>query len=64
MTITIDLAKEQADKLDAAARSEGLDLAALMARIAEEYLERKAAFQAASRYVLNKNQELYRRLAQ
>jgi len=64
MTISIDLSPEQMTKLDEAARIEGLDISKLLVKIADDYLDRKGAFETVAQYVLKKNAELYRRLAQ
>jgi hypothetical protein len=62
-TFTLLLPDEQAAKLTEAARGEGVEVAELLRRITDEYLELRAAFSAAAGYVLRKNAELYRRLA-
>ncbi len=62
-TFTLQLPDEQAAKLSEVAQNEGVEVAELLRRIADEYLERRAAFDTAAGYVLRKNKELYRRLA-
>jgi predicted transcriptional regulator len=63
MTITIDLPPEQYERLAELARREGLTAEEFARRELAGMLTRDAAFQAAAGYVLEKNAELYRRLA-
>ena len=63
MTIAVDLSSEQTAKLNEAARQAGVEPAVLLARIADQYFEHKGAFETAAGHVLQKNAELYRRLA-
>jgi len=62
-TLTFEVPDELAERLEAAARTDGLALDDLLRRLTAEYLDRKATFAAAKEYVLAKNAELYRRLA-
>ena len=62
-TLTFEVPEEHAEKLEAAARTDGLALDDLLRRLTAEYLDRKDTFTAAKDYVLAKNAELYRRLA-
>jgi hypothetical protein len=62
-TLTLQLPDDQAARLAEVAKGEGLEVAELLRRIADEYLERRSAVDAAAGYVLRKNAELYRRLA-
>lgn len=63
-TLTFQLPEEQAARLADAARERGVEVDELLRRITDEYLSRSRAFDAAAQYVLQKNAELYRRLAQ
>ena len=63
MTITIDLQPEQYERLSELARRQGVTAEELARRGVDGLLAREAAFQAAAGYVLEKNAELYRRLA-
>ena len=63
-TLTFQLEETQADKLAEAAREQGVQVEELLRKIAEDYLSRKEGFEVAAKYVLQKNAELYRRLAQ
>lgn len=63
-SLTFQLPEEKADQLTSAAQEIGVPVEDLLARIATDYLNRKDAFDAAANYVLTKNAELYRRLAQ
>jgi antitoxin FitA len=63
MTITIDLRPEQYERLAELARRQGLTAEELARRGVDDLLARESAFQAAAGYVLEKNAELYRRLA-
>jgi hypothetical protein len=62
--ISIELSPEEADQLREAARPLGIE-AEKLARVAlVDWLSRsRADFEAAADYVLNKNKELYERLA-
>lgn len=62
-TLTFEVPEEQAVRLEAAARLEGLQLEELLRKLTTEFLDRREKFEVASEYVLQKNAELYRRLA-
>jgi len=63
-TLTIEVPEEQAERLEVAARSDGLSLNELLRKLMDEFLDRKESFEVIKEYVLKKNAELYRRLAQ
>ena len=63
-TFTIQLPESKADLLAQEADRRGVRVEDLLAQLADEFLARKEAVEAASQYVLTKNPELYRRLAQ
>lgn len=62
-TVELHLADDLVEKLEREARSRGLSLAELVETSVEEKLSREAEFGAATAAVLEKNSELYRRLA-
>ena len=62
-SLTFQLSEEKADRLADEAEKSGVAIEELLQRITEEFLDRKNAFENAARYVLKKNEELYRRLA-
>ena len=62
-TLTFELPEEKAARLEAAARRDGLSLDDLLRKLTDEFLDRRERFEVASEYVLQKNAELYRRLA-
>ena len=62
-TLTFEVPDEQAERLEAVARESGLPLDELLRKLTDEYLDRNESFGEATRYVLQKNAELYRRLA-
>lgn len=62
-TLTFQVPDEQAERLNAAARDKGLEVEELLRQLADDFLARNEAFEAAAGYVLKKNAELYRRLA-
>lgn len=62
-TLEIHVPDEVASKLEAAAHDRGVSIDELVRTSLEEKLARDAAFDSASRYVLDKNAELYRRLS-
>lgn len=64
MTLTIDLGKERYEQLAELARQHGLSAEEFARREIDMMLDRQAAFDRAAEYVLKKNAELYRRLAQ
>ena len=63
-TLTFEVPDEQAERLEAVARKSGLPLDELLRRLTDEYLDRNESFEVIKQYVLKKNAELYRRLAQ
>jgi len=62
-SLTFQLPEEKADRLAAVAQEIGVPVEELLRQMTEEFLDRKYAFESATRYVLHKNAELYRRLA-
>jgi antitoxin FitA len=62
-TLTFQLEEAKADKLARAANDLGVQVEELLQRITDEYLARQQNFEVAAAYVLQKNAELYRRLA-
>ncbi len=62
-TVTFHVEDEKADQLATAARDRGVAIEELLRQITDEFLARKEGFDAAAKYVLTKNAELYRRLA-
>lgn len=62
--LTFSLPEEKAQRLSEAAREMGVAVEDLLRRIADDYLDRRESFEAAAQFVLRKNAELYRRLAQ
>lgn len=62
-TITFEMPTEQADALSREADRRGVQVDDLLREMASVFLARTEAFEAAAKYVLNKNAELYRRLA-
>lgn len=63
-SITIDLPDSQFQKLQDLARVHGIPPEALLSASIEDWLSSpKSDFTQAAEYVLNKNAELYRRLA-
>lgn len=63
-TVTLQLPDDKAARLADAARALGIGVEELLTQITDDYLNRNRAFESAARYVLAKNAELYRRLAQ
>jgi antitoxin FitA len=63
-TLTFQIDEATAEQLTEAARERGLRVDELLRQIAADFIARKDGFESAARYVLNKNAELYRRLAQ
>ncbi|MBL8796438.1 MAG: DNA-binding protein [Planctomycetia bacterium] len=63
-TLTITLKEDQLDRLQKVAAELGVSPEAVVQNTLDEYLTRRARFQQAADYVLEKNAELYRRLAQ
>lgn len=64
MTITIELSPDKSEQLTREAKRIGTNVEELLTRIADEYLARSTAVDSAATYLLHKNAELYRRLAQ
>ncbi len=62
-TLTFKLPEEEASQLADVAREMGVPVEDLLQRITNDFLARKDGFEAAAKYVLQKNAELYRRLA-
>jgi antitoxin FitA len=63
-TITISLPEDHARKLQALAEDAGVEPGELLRARVEEWLQSaESDFETAASYVLNKNAELYRRLA-
>ena len=62
-TLTFSVADEKAAQLSKAARELGVPIDDLLRRITDDFLARKEGFQESAEYVLQKNAELYRRLA-
>lgn len=63
-TLTISLSEERLQQLETLARRYGLDAEALVRASIEDLITRpEADFQRAVRLVLDKNADLYRRLA-
>jgi hypothetical protein len=62
-TLTITMTEEKASQLADAAREMGVPVEDLLQRITDDFLSRKEGFEGAAKYVLQKNAELYRRLA-
>lgn len=63
-TLTFQIEEQMAGQLAEAARERGVEVEELLRRITEDFLSRKEGFESAAKYVLQKNAELYRRLAQ
>lgn len=62
-TVALNLPDEVAMEAEKLASRKGLSLAEYLVLSVEEKLMRDENFEAAARYVLEKNAELYRRLA-
>jgi predicted transcriptional regulator len=63
-SITIELAQDRMEKLKALALETGMSAAEFLEKSVEEWLKQpEKEFQKAVNYVLNKNKDLYRRLA-
>jgi antitoxin FitA len=62
-TLTFTVPEEKANQLADAAREMGVPVEDLLRRITDDFLARQEGFEAAAKYVLQKNAELYRRLA-
>ena len=62
-TFAVELPDEQAERLRREADRQGVRAEELLRQVAATYLSRAEAFETAAAYVLDKNAELYRRLA-
>jgi antitoxin FitA len=62
-TVIFQIEDKKAEMLNEAARERGISVEELLQQIAEDFLSRKQGFEAAAKYVLRKNAELYQRLA-
>jgi hypothetical protein len=62
-TLTFELPTEQAEALTREAERRNVRVEDLLRELAGDFLSRTQAFDSAARYVLDKNAELYRRLA-
>lgn len=62
-TVTFQVDDEKAARLADAARERGVAVEELLRQLTDDFLTRNQDFQAAAKYVLNTNAELYRRLA-
>ena len=62
-TLTFQVEDPKARQLTDAAREMGVPVEELLQRITDDFLARKEGFESAAKYVLQKNAELYRRLA-
>lgn len=64
MTITIDLTPDQTEQLADLAHRQGVSAEEYARRALTDLLDRQSTIHAATSYILHKNAELYRRLAQ
>ena len=62
-TFAVEFPNEQAERLRREAERQGMRVEDLLRQVAETYLFRAEAFETAATHVLQKNAELYRRLA-
>lgn len=62
-TLSFSVPDDKATQLQDAARELGVPVEELLRRITDDFLSRKEGFEEAAKYVLQKNAELYRRLA-
>lgn len=62
-TLTFQIEDGKAAQLADAAQAQGIQIEELLRRITEDFLSRKENFEDAAKYVLQKNAELYQRLA-
>jgi hypothetical protein len=62
-TLSFTVPDETARQLALAASERGVPVEELLQKIADDFLVRKMELQVAASYVLDKNMELYRRLA-
>ena len=63
MKLAIDISDEQAARLNSEAEKLGISPESLMKAAVVDMLERKDDFADAATFVLDKNQELYKRLS-
>lgn len=63
-TVTFQMDDQKAGRLAAYARARGITVEELLRQIVEDFLSRQQDFEVSAEYVVNKNAELYRRLAQ
>ena len=63
-TVTFQMDDQKAERLAAYACAHGLQVDELLQQITDDFLSRMQGFEGAAKYVLQKNAELYRRLAQ
>ncbi|QEL15280.1 DNA-binding protein [Limnoglobus roseus] len=63
MTVTIDLSAERFAELTTIAEAAGVPVEEWLHREVEGLIDRNRSFRSAADYVLEKNAELYRRLA-
>jgi hypothetical protein len=62
-TVTFQIEEDKAERLAEAARARGVAVEELLRQLTDDFLARKESFASAAKYVLEKNAELYRRLA-
>jgi hypothetical protein len=62
-TLTFTLPEEKAEQLTLTAHELGVPIEELLQKITDDFLLRKDEFQSAAAFVLQKNTELYLRLA-
>ena len=62
-SLTFQLPEEKADPLTPPPQEIGVPVESQLQRITDDFLTRNESFEAAAKYVLRKNAELYRRLA-
>lgn len=62
-TLTFELPAEQSEALTREAERRKVRVEDLLRELTRDFLSRTEAFEAAAKYVLDKNAELYRRLA-
>lgn len=63
-TVTLQMDEQKMGELTEATRQRGLAIEELFQLLADDFLARKDSFETAANYVLKKNAELHRRLAQ
>lgn len=62
-TYTVDLPATEAESLGRFAKKQGINETEMLRKIVAVFFERNAVVDSAMEYVLNKNEELYQRLA-